>query len=92
MSSATFLTEFLDKLEREYEVGHSGRIGSVSAIPDPLDYRKFYSPAPCVLQNFSVTEVYIKHAGKCLSKNMRSHWTTVLDVKTLESAEEVGHL
>ena len=43
------------------------------------------SPAPSVLQNFSATEVYIKRARKCLSKNMRSHWTTDLDVETLES-------
>ncbi len=43
------------------------------------------APPASVLQNFAVTEVYVKRARKCLAKDMRSNWTTELDIETLES-------
>ena len=67
------------------EIGQFGRLRYVTAISDLFDFRKFNSPPGPVLQNFSVTEVYIKPAKKCLVKIMRSHWTTDLDIETLES-------
>lgn len=85
LGSSKLLTDFLDYLESAWQMGQSGRLGYVTAIWDLLDFRKFNSPPGAVLQNFSVTEVYIKRAKKCLSKQMRSHWTTDLDIETLES-------
>ena len=38
-----------------------------------------------MLQNFAVTEVYVKRAQKYLAKDKRSNWTNKLDIKTLES-------
>ena len=66
-------------------MGKPGRLGYLTGIADLLDYRRFYSPSGPVLQNFSVTEVYIKRARQCLAKQMRSHWTTDLDIDSLES-------
>ncbi|CAB3987981.1 partial [Paramuricea clavata] len=66
-------------------IGQSGRIAYVGSISDLLDFRKFNRPPASVLQNFAVTEVYVKRARKCLAKDMRSNWTTELDVETLES-------
>ena len=54
-------------------------------IFDLLDIRKFNRPPASVLQNFAVTEVYVKRARKCLAKDMRANWTTELDIETLES-------
>ncbi|CAB3992481.1 Hypothetical predicted protein [Paramuricea clavata] len=65
-------------------MGNSGQLGYMTSIFELLDFRKFNSPSGAVLQNFSVTEVYIKRAKKCLSKVMRSHWTTDLDIETLK--------
>ncbi len=61
-------------------MGQSGRLGYVTGIADLLDFRRFHSASGPVLQNFSVTEVYIKRARQCLTKQMRSHWTTDLDI------------
>ena len=56
-----------------------------SCISDLLDFRKFNRPPASVLQNFAVTEVYVKRAPKYLAKDMRSNWTSELDIETLES-------
>lgn len=85
LCSSKFLTDFLDHLESTWQMGQSGRLGYVTGIADLLDFRKFHSPCAPVLQNFSVTEVYIKRARQCLTKQMRSHWTTDLDIESLES-------
>ena len=58
---------------------------SVISISDLLDFRKLNRPPPVVLQNFAITEVYGKRARKCLAKDMRSNWTSELDIETLES-------
>ena len=79
------LTNFVDSLHTKWGIGQSGRIAYVTSISDLLDFRKFNSPPSSVLQNFAVTEVYVKRARKCLAKYMRSNWTTDLDIETLES-------
>ena len=38
-----------------------------------------------MLQNFAVTEVYVKRVRKGLAKDMKANWTTELDTETLES-------
>ena len=83
LGSSKLLTGFLDYLQGTWII--YGQLGYITSISELLDFRKFNSPSGAVLQNFSVTEVYIKRAKKCLSKVMRSHWTTDLDIETLES-------
>ena len=85
LCSSKFLTGFLDYLESTWQIGKPGRLGYVTGIADLLDFRRFHSPCGAVLQNFSVTDVYIKRARQCLAKQMRSHWTTDLDIDSLES-------
>ncbi|CAB3985603.1 partial [Paramuricea clavata] len=79
------LTNFVDSLDTKWGIGQSGQIAYVTSISDLLDFRKFNSPPSSVLQNFAVTEVYVKRARKCLAKDMRSNWTTDLYIETLES-------
>ena len=85
LCSSKFLTDFLDYLESTWQMGQPGRLGYVTGIADLLHFRRFHSPSGPVLQNFSVTEVYIKRARQCLTKQIRSHWTLDLDIDTLES-------
>jgi hypothetical protein len=73
LGSSKLLTGFLDYLQGTWKMGNSGQLGYITSISELLDFRKFNSPSGAVLQNFSVTEVYIKRAKKCLSKVMRSH-------------------
>ena len=75
LGSSKLLTGFLDYLQGTWKMGNSCQLGYITSISELLDFRKFNSPSGAVLQNFSVTEVYIKRAKKCLSKVMRSHWT-----------------
>ena len=85
LGSSKLLTGFLDYLQGTWKMGNSGQLGYITSISELLDFRKFNSPSGAVLQNFSVTEVYIKRAKKCLLKAMRSHWTTDLDIAELQT-------
>ena len=79
------LTKFVDSLKYKWGIGHSGQMCYVASISDLQDFRKFNRLAASVLQNFAVTEVYVKRARKYLAKDMRSNWTSDLDIETLES-------
>ena len=85
LGSPHLLTNFVHSLKDKWVIGQSGKISYVSSISDLLDFRKFNRPPASVLQNFAVTEVYVKRARKCLAKDMRANWTTDLDIETLES-------
>ena len=84
LGSPQLLTKFVDSLKEKWGIGQSGQISYVASISDLLDFRKFNRPPASVLQNFAVTEVYVKRARKCLAKDTRSNWTTELDIETLE--------
>ena len=84
LCSSKFLTDF-DHLETIWQMGMPGRLGYLTGIADLLDFQRFNLPSGPVFQNFSVTEVYIKRARLCLAKQIRSHWTTDLDIDSLES-------
>lgn len=85
LGSPHLLTKFVDSLKDKWGIGQSGQIAYVASISDLLDFRKFDRPPASVLQNFAVTEVYVKRARKCLAKNMRANWTTELGIENLES-------
>ena len=85
LGSPQHLTNFVDSLDKIWGIGQSGHMAYVASISDLLDFRKFCSPPASVLQNFAVTEVYLRRARKCLAKDMRLNWTTDLDIETLES-------
>ena len=83
LGSPEIVKKFLDSLKEKWGIGDSGRITYVASISDLLDFRKFNRPPASVLQNFTVTEVYVRRARKCKAKDMRVNWTTDLDVETL---------
>ena len=85
LGSPEIVTKFVDSLKEKWGIGDSGRLAYVASISDLLDFRKFNRPPASVLQSFTVTEVYVRRARKCLAKDMRVNWTTELDIETLES-------
>jgi hypothetical protein len=60
----------VDSLKEKWGLGQSAQISYVASISDLLDFRKFNRPPASVLQNFAVTEVYVKRARKCLAKDI----------------------
>ena len=87
LGNAQLLTKFVNTLKAKWGIGQSGQISYMASISDLLDFHKFNHPPAVVLQNFAITEVYVKRARKCLAKDMRSNWTSKLDMETLSHVE-----
>ena len=66
------------------EMGHSGQLGYINALGDLIHYQKYQGVTPQVLQNFSVVEMLIRRARRCISKKMRIQWNSELDIDSLE--------
>ena len=69
-------------------MGHSGQLGYINALCDLINYRKYEGVTSQVFQNFSVVEMLLRKARKCVSKKMRTQWNSELDI---ESLEKRGH-
>jgi hypothetical protein len=86
ISSPIMFFKFIDVLQDEYNVGHSGRVGYIDAISDLIDFRKASGKLEdSVLKNITVTEINLKKARKCVAKSMKLQWTRDLDIETLEA-------
>ena len=69
-------------------MGHSVQLGYIGALCDLIGYRKYQGVTSQVLQNFSVVEMLLRKARKCVSNKMRIQWNSELDI---ESLEKRGH-
>ena len=69
--SANLICQFLDAMENDWKLGHSGRLSYLNALHDLMDFRKFSRPPGNVLCNFAITDIYIKRAKRLVSRNMR---------------------
>ena len=78
------ISEFIENLETSMEMGHSDQLGYINALGDLIDYRKYQRVTPQVLQNFSVVEMLIRRARRCISKKMRIQCNSELDIDSLE--------
>ena len=88
LGSGRDISDFIENLESKTGMGHSGQLGYISALCDLIDYRKYQGVTSQVLQNFSVAEMLLQKARKCVSKKMRIQWNSELDI---ESLEKRGH-
>ena len=88
LGSRRNISDFIGNLESKTGMGHSGQLGYISALCDLIDYRKYQGVTSQVLQNFSVAEMLLRKARKCVSKKMRIQWNSELDT---ESLEKRGH-
>ena len=86
LSSPNFLFKFVDAMQTDWGLGHSGRIAYIDSISDLIDFRKVIGVASeTVLRNLTSTEVYLKRARKTVSKMRRLQWTSDLDIDALEA-------
>ena len=86
ISSPSLLFRFVDALQDEYQIGHSGRVGYLDSISELIDFRKISATLEdSVLRNILVTEIHLKKARKCVARMMKLQWNHDLDIQTLES-------
>ena len=76
---------FVDLMENEWKLSHSGQLGYLNAIYNLMDYHKSTGVSSDILTNFSFSDIYLKRAKKCISKWMKVQLNKELDVETLES-------
>ena len=72
-------------MENEWKLSHSGQLGYLNAIYDLMDYPKSTGVSSDILTNFSISDIYLRRAKKCISKRMKVRWNKELDIETLES-------
>lgn len=85
LGSTETVSKFIDTLQTEWNIGGSGQIGYIFSLLDLMDFRKFQGVSGNILQNFTVVEMFLKRARKCISKQMRIISREELDIETLES-------
>ena len=85
LCSPNLLFKFIDYLQEECKLGHSGRLGYIDKISDLIDFRKVNGCSELVLRNLCSTELYIKKVRRTVAKMMRLKWTQDLDIETLEA-------
>ena len=83
--SPNLLFKFIDYLQDECKLGHSGRLGYIDVISKMIDFRKLHGTSEAVLRKFSATELYLKRARKTVAKMMRLQWTEDFDIETLNA-------
>ena len=88
LASGRDISDFIENLESKTGMRHSGQLGYINALCDLIDYRKYQGVTSQDLQNFSVVEMLLRKARKCVSKKMRIQWNSELDI---ESLEKRGH-
>ena len=84
LGSANLICQFLDAMENDLKLGHSGRLSYLNALHDLMDVRKFSRSPGNVLCDFAITDIYIKRAKRLVSRNMRVQWIKDHDVDSLE--------
>lgn len=84
LGSPENVCSFIDTMEKDWNIGASGKINYVNAILDLMDFRKYKGISPNVMANFGITEVYIKRGRKCMGKEVRLRLLKELDIDSLE--------
>ena len=84
LGSTNLICQFLDAMENNWKVGHSGRLSYLNALHDLMDIRKFSRPPCNVLCYFAITDIYIKRAKRLVSRNMRVQRIKDHDVDSME--------
>ena len=85
LGSVECIQIFVSFMENEWKMSHSGQLSYLNAIYDLMDYRKSSGVSSDILTNFSISDIYLKRAKKCISKQIKVQWNIELDIETLES-------
>ena len=85
IGSVNLISEFVEHLQNYWHVRHSGVIGYVQAIHHFLDFRRSLGMETENISVFVASEIYLDRVRKCLTKQMKVEWNTVLSVDYLSS-------
>eukprot|EP00112_Aurelia_sp_Birch-Aquarium-sp1_P005087 Seg1577.9 transcript_id=Seg1577.9/GoldUCD/mRNA.D3Y31 product="hypothetical protein" protein_id=Seg1577.9/GoldUCD/D3Y31 len=88
IGSTDHFIRFIELIEKDYDVGPSGRIGYINAVLELIDFRKCKGASYSMLQNFVKAEVCLKRSRKLFGKELSSNWSINLDIDTLEAKHE----
>ena len=58
LGSPEDVCSFTDTMEKDWNIGASGKISYVNALLDLMDFRKYKGISHNVMTNFCITEVY----------------------------------
>ena len=72
-------------METEWKLSHSGQLGYLNAIYDLMDCGKSTGVSSDIFTKFSISDIHLKRAKKCISKRIKVQWNKELDIETLES-------
>ena len=81
IGSVTMLSDFLDYLKDPWKIGRSGIIGYMNAISHTLDYRRSNAIKSENISVFIAAEIYLDRVKKCLAKQMKIEWNTILSME-----------
>ena len=82
LSSTECIQIFVNLMENEWKLSHSGQLDYLNAIYDLMNYRKSTGVSYDILTNFSISDIYLKWAKKCISKRKKVQWNRELDIET----------
>ena len=85
VGSITLISEFIEHLQNQWNVGFSGVISYMSSLSHFLDFRRSQVVKVDNLPVFAAVEVYIHRVKKCLTKKMKSEWNVLLSIEYLDS-------
>ena len=79
------LSDYVNHLQTQWNVGFSGTIGHVNALSHLLDFRRMSEKRHENGQSFVPAEIYLQRVKKSLTKKMRSEWHVLLTIEYLSS-------
>ena len=85
IGSVALISDFVEHLQTVWKVGFSGVIGYMNALSHMLDYRRSVAVKNENISAFVSSEIYLQRVKRCLKKQMKSEWSTVLSVEYLSS-------
>ena len=75
LGSPENVCSFIDTMEKDWNIGASGKISYVNALLDLMDFRKYKGISHNIMTNFCITEVYIKRGRKCIGERSQASST-----------------
>lgn len=79
------VSDYVNHLQTQWNVGFSGIIGHVNALSHLLDFRRMSDKRHENSQSFVPAEIYLQRVKKSLTKKMRSEWHVLLSLEYLSS-------
>lgn len=81
----TSISDFIDFLKTEWNVGFAGIIGYMNSLSHALDFRRMEKLDKSHV--FMASEIYLERVKKSLGKKMRSEWNILLSIDYLSKID-----